>query len=106
MPALAFPTGATTGAPIAIGTSDTTLHTTRAGKKSEVSILVFNNDAAADYNVTLKIGGTAIGVIKIEKLAGPYQVLPPILLDASVTIIASTTAASKLYALVEVAEYE
>lgn len=106
MPALAFPTGAATGAPIAIGTSDTTLHTTRAGKKSEVSILVFNNDAAADYNVTLKIGGTAFGVIKIEKLAGPYQVLPPVVLDASVTIVASTTTTNRLYALVQIAEYD
>lgn len=106
MPALAFPTGAATGTPIAIGTSDTTLHTTRASKKSEVSVLVLNNDATADYNLTLKIGGTTIGVIRIEKLAGPYQVLPPILLDASVVIVASSTTASKLYALVAVAEYD
>lgn len=106
MPALAFPTGAATGAPIAIGTSDTTLHTTRAGKKSEVSILVFNNDAGADYNVTLKIGSMAIGVIKIEKLAGPYQVLPPVVLDASITIAASTTTTNRLYALVQIAEYD
>ncbi|MGQ3072383.1 MAG: hypothetical protein ACT7A5_15090 [Ferrovibrionaceae bacterium] len=106
MPALAFPTGAATGTPIAIGTSDTTLHTTRAGKKSEVSILVFNNDAAADYNVTLKIGGTAIGVTKIEKLAGPYLVLPPIVLDAGLAITATTTIATKLCALVQVAEYD
>lgn len=106
MPALAFPSAAATGAPIAIGTSDTTLHTTRASKKTEVSIVVTNNDSAADYNLTLKIGGTAIGVTKIEKLAGPYQVLPPIVLDAGVALAASTTTASKAYALVQVAEYE
>lgn len=106
MPALNFPSASSTGTPIAIGTSDTTLHTTRTGKKSEVSVIVFNADAAADYNLTLKIGGTAIGVITVAKLAGPYQALPPVVLDASVTIAASTTTANKLYALVQVAEYE
>lgn len=102
----AFPSVSATGVPIAVGTADTTLHVTRAGKKSEVSILVMNADAAADYNLTLKIGGTAISVTKVEKLAGPFVVLPPIVLDAGVTIAASTTTASKLYSLVQVAEYD
>lgn len=106
MPAFNFPTGAATGGPIAVPTSLGTIHTTRTAKKSEVSILVFNNDSSTDYNFTLAIGGTTIGVIKIEKLNSPYQVLPPIMLDAGVTIGCSTTVAGKLYALVQVAEYD
>lgn len=105
MPALAFPSAAGAGAPIAIGTAATTLHTTRATVKTELSILVMNNDAAADYNVSLIIGGTTIGVVKIEKLAGAYQLLPPVLFDAGITVSASCPTASKVYALVTVTEY-
>lgn len=106
MPNIAFPSGSSTGAPVAIGTSDTTLHTTVSGKKTEVSLVAFNSDSAADYNLTLKIGGTAISVVKIEKLAGPYVVLPPLTFDAGVTITASCPTASKLYVAATVNVYD
>lgn len=103
---LAFPSTSATGTPIALGTAATTLHVTRASKRTELSVLVFNNDAATDYNATLLIAGTTVGVVKIEKLAGPYQLLPPIVLDAGVTVAASCPTASKLYALLTVTEFD
>ncbi|MBN9528201.1 MAG: hypothetical protein J0H82_18480 [Alphaproteobacteria bacterium] len=105
MPNLAFPSVSASGAPIAIGTAATTLHTARASVKTELSIVVMNSDAANDYNLSLIEGGVTIGVIKVEKLAGPYQVLPPVILGAGVTISGSCPTANKLYAWVSVTEF-
>ncbi len=106
MPALNFPTGAPTGAPIAIQTTDTALHTARASKKTELSLIAMNVDGSADYNLTLKFGSTDTMMVKIEKLAGPYQVLPPIMLDAGVAVTARTSVANKLFVVPTVTEYD
>ncbi len=105
MPTLAFPSASASGAPIAIGTTATALHTCRASVKTELSIVVVNVDAATDYTLSLIEGGTTVGVMKIEKLAGPYQVLPPVVLGPGIAISASCPTANKLYAFVSVTEF-
>lgn len=103
--AFAFSSVAGTGVPIAIGTSATVMHVTRAGVTSEVSLIVFSVDTVADRECTLLFGGTPVSVATIEKLAGGYVILPPSIYAPGVTISTSASASGKLFGLPLVSEY-
>lgn len=90
--------GSGDGTPIAVGDTDTIIHTAHATSKDEIWLYAVNIDTAA-RELTLKVGGTGDSnkiVLTVQPQAGLVQVLPGIPMSGSDVLYAVADTAAKI----------